>query len=155
LSRLLEGLSGTGNKGEMFDHYLLNEKNKDHFIDEIVDIALFATWIPLSIFPIFSTRGLKSIQCWNQRLKYYSSSTFKWRHNQMTFTFLLEIIFLYTLRCIRCGQNVTPAGSIGETLLHAPTAMLYHWNLIQSHDKENHRESILMPLLFNSYDNYL
>jgi hypothetical protein len=29
---------------------LLNEKNKDHFINEIVDIALFATQIPLSIF---------------------------------------------------------------------------------------------------------
>jgi hypothetical protein len=48
--RLLEGLSGTGNKGEMFDQHLLNEKGKHHFIDEIVDIALFATQIPLSIF---------------------------------------------------------------------------------------------------------
>jgi hypothetical protein len=28
----------------------LNEKCKDYFIDEIVDIALFATQIPLSIF---------------------------------------------------------------------------------------------------------
>ncbi len=50
LSRLLEGLSETGNKGEMFDHHLLNEKSKVHFIHEIVDIALFATQIPLIIF---------------------------------------------------------------------------------------------------------
>jgi hypothetical protein len=28
----------------------------------------------------------------------------------------------YTLRCIRCGQHVTLAGSIGETLFHAPAA---------------------------------
>ena len=28
---------------------------------------------------------------------------------------------LYTLRCVRCGQRVTLAGSIGETLYHAPT----------------------------------
>ncbi len=62
---------------------------------------------------------------------------------------------LYTLRCIRCGQHVTVAGSIRETLLHAPTAMLYHWNMIQSHDKQNHRESMLMPLLFTSYDFFL
>jgi hypothetical protein len=34
----------------MFDQHLLNEKCKDYFIDEIVDIALFATQIPLSIF---------------------------------------------------------------------------------------------------------
>ncbi len=31
----------------------------------------------------------------------------------------------YTLRCVRCGQPVTLAGSTGETLLHAPTAMLF------------------------------
>jgi hypothetical protein len=63
---------------------------------------------------------------------------------------------LYNLtRCIRCGQHVTLAGSRGETLLHAPTAILYHWNMIQSHDKQNHRESMLMSLLFTSYDSYL
>ncbi len=62
---------------------------------------------------------------------------------------------LYTLRCMRCGQRVTVAGSTGETLLHAPTAMLYKWNMIQSHDKQNHRESMLMPLLFTSNENYL
>jgi hypothetical protein len=61
----------------------------------------------------------------------------------------------YTLRCIRCGQCVTLTGSIGKTLLHAPTAMSYHWNMIQSYDKQNHRELMLMPLLFTSYDNYL
>ncbi len=62
---------------------------------------------------------------------------------------------LYTLRCMRCCKPVTVAGSIGETLLHAPTAMLYHWTMIQFHDKQNHRESMLTPLLFTSHDNYL
>jgi hypothetical protein len=62
---------------------------------------------------------------------------------------------LYTLRCMRCHKPVTVAGSIGETLLHAPTAMLYHWNSIQFHNEQNHRESMLMPLLFTSYENYL
>jgi hypothetical protein len=27
--------------------------------------------------------------------------------------------------------------------------------MIQSHDEKNHRESMLMPLLITSYDNYL
>jgi hypothetical protein len=62
---------------------------------------------------------------------------------------------LYALRCIRYDQHDTLADSIGETLLHAPTAMLYHWNMIQSHDKQNYRESMMMSLLFASYDNYL
>ncbi len=61
----------------------------------------------------------------------------------------------YMLRCIRCGQPVTVAGSIGETLFHAPTAMLYHWSMNQSHDDQNDRKSMLMPLRFTSYDNYL
>ncbi len=47
---------------------------------------------PYPYLQIYSTRDLKSIQCWNQRLKYYSSSIFKWRQNQMTFTFFLEIL---------------------------------------------------------------
>ena len=42
-----------------------------------------------------------------------------------------------------------------RTLFHAPAAMLYHWSMIQSHDDQNDRKSILMPLLFTSYDNYL
>ncbi len=61
----------------------------------------------------------------------------------------------YTLGCIRCGQPVTLAGSIGETLFHAPAAVLYHRSMIQSHDDQNDRKSMLMPLLVTYYDNYL
>ena len=66
LSRLFEGLSETANKGKFFDQHLLNEQSKDHFIDEIVDVALFATQIPYSYSQIDSAKDLKSIQCWNQ-----------------------------------------------------------------------------------------
>ncbi len=128
------------------------KKCKDYFIKKIVDIL--QQRFPHQYSQIYSTRGLRSIQCWNQRLKYYSRSTFKWRQNQMTFIFSL-LIFPYTLRCIRCGQHVTFHGSIGQTLFHAPAAMLYHWNMIQPHDEQNDRESMLMQLLFTSYDNYL
>ncbi len=39
--------------------------------------------------------------------------------------------------------------------MHAPTAMLYYWNIIQFHNEQHHRELMLMPLLFTSYENYL
>ncbi len=91
LSKLFEGLLETANKGKNFDQHLLNEQSKDHFIDEIVDIALVATQIPLSLFTNLFHQRFESIQCWNQRWKYYSNSTFKWRHNLMNSTFLLEI----------------------------------------------------------------
>jgi hypothetical protein len=61
----------------------------------------------------------------------------------------------YTLRCKRCGQRFTLHGSIGEILNHAPAAMLYHWKIIEPHDEHIYRQSMLMPLLFASYDNYV
>ncbi len=62
---------------------------------------------------------------------------------------------IYTLRCKRCGQRVTHHGSIGEMLYHAPAAMLCHWNMVEPNDEQIHRESMLMPLLFTSYENYV
>ncbi len=50
LSIILEGCSGTANKGKIFDQHLLHEKINNQFVEEIVDIALDATKIPLSIF---------------------------------------------------------------------------------------------------------
>ncbi len=61
----------------------------------------------------------------------------------------------YTLQCKRCGQHVTLHGSIVEILYHAPAAMLCHGNMIEPHDEQIHRESMLMPLLFASYENYV
>ncbi len=61
----------------------------------------------------------------------------------------------YTLRCKRCGQCVTHHGSIREILYHAPTTILCHWNMVEPHDEQIHRESMLMPLLFTSYENYV
>jgi hypothetical protein len=50
LSNLFEELSETANEGKMFDQHVWNEKSKHRFIDEMVDIVLSATQIPLSIF---------------------------------------------------------------------------------------------------------
>jgi hypothetical protein len=50
LSTLFDGLSEAANEGEMFDQHVWNEKSKHCFINEIVDIALSATQIPISIF---------------------------------------------------------------------------------------------------------
>jgi hypothetical protein len=49
LSRLHEGLSETTNKGEFFDQQMWHQEGKIQFIEDIGDIALFATQIPLSI----------------------------------------------------------------------------------------------------------
>jgi hypothetical protein len=151
LSTLFEGLSETANEGNMFDQHMWNEKSKHHFIDEIVDIALDATQIPLSTFT----------NLFHQRFEKHSMLESKLEILQHQFYIQMEtephdfLLFpgdysLYTLRCMRCGQRFTVVGSIGETLLDALTAIIHHWNMIQSHDEQNHRELMLTPLLFTS-----
>jgi hypothetical protein len=49
LLTLPEGLSETANEDKVLDQHVLNEKRKHCLINEIVDIALSATQIPLSI----------------------------------------------------------------------------------------------------------
>jgi hypothetical protein len=61
---LPEGLSETANEDEEFDQHVWNEKRKHHLIDEIVDIALSETQIPLSIFTnLFHTFNIRINAC--------------------------------------------------------------------------------------------
>jgi hypothetical protein len=139
----------------MFDHHLLNEKSKDHSINEIVDIALFATQIPLSIFTNLFHQRFEKHSMSESMVELLQQFYIQKETEPDDFHLFPGDLSTYMLRCIRCGQRFTLSSSIGETLFHAPTAMLYHWNMIQSHDKQNDRASMLMPLLFTYYDNYL
>ncbi len=95
----------------MFDQQMLHQKCKHQFLEDIGDIALSATQIPYSYSHIYSTRGLKSIQCWNQCLKYYSRSTFKLSQNHMNFLFILISFHLHVTvyqmwpACYSCWFN--------------------------------------------------
>jgi hypothetical protein len=65
LSSLQEGLSETANKGKNFDQQMLHQKSKEYFINEIAGIAFLQHRFPYPYSQIYSTGGLKSIQCWN------------------------------------------------------------------------------------------
>ncbi len=130
LSRLLECLAETVNKGVIVHHHLLNEKSKDHFIDEIVDIALFETQIPLSIFTNSFNQTFKKHSMFKSMLEILQQFYVQKETEPDDFLLFLRDLSTYMLLCIRCGQPVTFYGSIGETLFHAPAAMLYHWNMI-------------------------
>jgi hypothetical protein len=146
LSRLCEGFSETGNKGNMFDQHLLHEKSKDHFIKKIVEIAFFATQITLSNFTNLFHQRYEKHSMLESTFEILQQFYIQMETEPDDFQLFPGDLFTYRLRCIRCGQPVTLASSIG----HAPTAIIYHWNMMQSHDEQNHRESILMPLLFTS-----
>ena len=154
LLTLPEGLSETANKDEKFDQHAWNEKRKHCLIDEIVDIALFATQIPLSIFTNLFHKRFEKHSMLESTLEILQQFYIQMEIEPDDFHLFPGDSSLYTLRCMRCCKPVTVAGSIGETLLHAPTAMLYHWNIIQFHNEQNHRESMLTPLIFTSFENF-
>jgi hypothetical protein len=157
LSTLPEGLSETANEDEVFDQHVWNEneKSKHRLIDEIVDIALSATQIPLSIFTNLFHKRFEKHSMLESMLQILQQFYIQMETEPHDFLLCPGNSSLHTLRCMRCCQPVTLYGSIGLTLLYAPTAMLYHWNIIQFHDNQNHRDLMLTPLLFTSYDNYL
>ncbi len=135
LSTLFEGLLETANKGKMFDQHVWNEKSKHRFSNEIVDIALSATQIALSIFTHLFHKRFEKHSLLESMLEILQQFYIQMEIEPHDFLLFSGDYSLYTLRCMRCGQHVTVAGSIVETLLHIPTAMRYHWNMIQSHDK--------------------
>ncbi len=155
LSRVQEGLSETANKGKVFDQQILHQNSKHQFIEDIGDIALFATQIPLSIFTNLFQQRFEKHSMLESTLEILQQFNIQMETQSNNFHLFAGDLSTYTLWCKRCGQHVTLYGSIGETLFHAPTAMLYHWNMIEPHDEQIHRELMLMPLLFASHENYV
>ncbi len=103
LSRLLEGLSETGSKGEMIDQHLLNKKCKDYFIHEIVDIALFATQIPLSIFTNLFPQRFEKYSMLELMLEILQQFYIQLEKEPDEFHLFPGDLSTYTLWCIRCG----------------------------------------------------
>ena len=152
----MRGYKKLQTKAIFFDHHMLNEESKHQFIEDIGDIGLFATQIALSIFTnLFHQRFEKHpmLESTLEILQQFYIQEVETQSDE--FHLFAGDLSTYTLRCKRCGQRVTHNGSIGDTLFHAPPAMLYHWNMIEPNDEQIHRLSMLMPLLFASYDNYV
>ncbi len=124
-------------------------------IEDIGYIALFATQIPLSIFTNLFHQRFEKHSMLESMLEKLQQFYIQVETQSDEFHLFAGDLSLYMLRCKRCGQCVPLHSSIGETLFQAPAAMLYHWNIIEPHDEQIHRESMLMPLLFASHENYV
>jgi hypothetical protein len=153
---LPEGLPETANEDNKECHYhVWHKKRKHRLINQIVDIALAGTQIPLSILTNLFHKRFQKHSMLESMLEILQHFYIQMETEPHDFLLFPGDSSLYILRCMRCCKPVTFAGSIRETLLHAPTEMLYHWNIIQFHNKQNNRELMLTPLLFTSYQNYL
>ncbi len=107
-------------------------KRKHCFINEIVDIALSETQIPLSIFTSLFHKRFQKHSMLESTLEILKQFYIQMETEPHDFLLFPGDSSLYTLGCMRCCKPVTVAGSIEEILLHAPTAMLYHWNIFNS-----------------------
>jgi hypothetical protein len=87
-----------------------NEKSKHRFIDEIVDIAVFATQIPLSIFTNFFHQRFEKHSMLELTLEILQQFYTQIETEPNDFHLFPGDLSTYTLRCIRCGQHVTVAG---------------------------------------------
>jgi hypothetical protein len=110
----------TANRGKIFDQHMLHEKSKHQYIDEIVDIALFATQIPLSIFTNLFHQRFEKHSMLESMLEILQQFYIQMETQSGEFHLFGGDLSTYMLRCIRCGQPVTLAGSIGDTLYMHP-----------------------------------
>ncbi len=116
---LPEGLSETANKDEMLDQHVWNENSKHRLINEIIDIALSATQIPLSVFTNLFHKRFEKHSMLESMLEILQQFYIQMETDPHDFHLFPGDSSVYTLRCMRCCKPVIVAGSIGETLLHA------------------------------------
>ncbi len=116
---------------------------------------MFATQIPLSIFTNLFKQRFEKHAMLESMCEILQQFYIQMETQSDEFHLFGGDLSTYTLRCKRCGQHVTLHGLIGDTLFYAPAAMLYHWNMIEAHDEQIHRDLMLMPLLFASYEYYV
>jgi hypothetical protein len=79
------------------------KKGKDHFIDETVDIALFATQIPLSIFTNLFHQRFEKHSMLESTLEILQQFYIQIETEPDDFHLFPGDLSTYTSMCIRCG----------------------------------------------------
>jgi hypothetical protein len=99
LSTLPKRLSETANKDKAFDQHVWNEKEKSKhcLINEIVDIALSATQIPLSIFTKLFDKRFEKYSMLKSMLEILQQFYIQMETEPHGFLLCPEDSFLYTL----------------------------------------------------------
>jgi hypothetical protein len=116
---------------------------------------LFSTTTPLSIFTNYFYQRLDKLSFLESILEILQQFYVKMETKPEDFCLFPGDLSMYTLKCVRCCKSITAPGSIGETLFHAPTAMLSCWDMIHPHEDTNDSEMVSISLVFTSDDSFL
>jgi len=149
LSSLFKGLSETATTEKTSDEYLNTAEKMAQIFERLLEIAVSATTIPLSIFTnLFHQRFLKHDYL-ESTLEILQQFYIKMHSDHKSYCVIPGDLCQYTLKCVCCDTSITLPGTIGETLYHAPVAIVRHWEIM---DHEDHPMNIFdlshIPVLF-------
>jgi hypothetical protein len=110
LLTLPEGLPETANEDDEECHQHVWHKKKDSLVNQIVDIALSATQISLSIFTNLFHKRFQKHSILESMLEKLQQFYIQMETEPHDFLLFPGDSSLYTLRCIKCHKPVTVAG---------------------------------------------
>ncbi len=160
---LFKGMPETQLRKQIFERTMKISTFKTAFIDHMKETAILGTMIPLSIFTNLFHQRFKKHSMLESTLEIMQHYYFQMETEPNGYSLFPGDMAYYTLKCSKCCKSVSPHGSIGEILMHAPIAMLDHWHMIspknldmiQPNDDNDDNEIDPVPLLCFSYERFL
>jgi hypothetical protein len=99
-----------------------------------LEIAVSATTIPLSIFSNLFHQRFSKHDYLESTLEILLHFYIKMHSDHKRYCLIPGDLCKYTLKCVHYDRSITTPGTIGETLYHAPVAILRHWEMIDHQD---------------------
>ncbi len=130
-------------------------EKKAQIFERLLEIAVSATTIPLSIFTNLFHQRFSKHDYLESTLEILQQLYIKMHSDHKRYCVIPGDLCKYTLKCVCCDTSITPPGTIGETLYHAPIAILRHWEMIDHKDHPmNTFDLSHVPVLFSGMDTF-
>jgi hypothetical protein len=128
-------------------------------LKSVSEIAVSATTIPLTIFTNLFHQRFSKHHYLESTLEMLQQFDIKMHSDHNYYCLLPGDLCKYTLKCVRCHASITTPGTIGETLYHAPSAILRHFEMIDHQDYPTTPPRAFnlshVPVLFSGMDTYV
>jgi hypothetical protein len=154
VSTFFGGKSKTTTLDNTFDKYMEKPESRKSITKKVREVALSATMIPLSLFANLFVKKFPKHEYLESTHELMQQVYIKMRTESGCFCLFTRDLSIYSLKCIRCRRSITAPGSIGETLYHAPIAMLPHRDMICTAVSPGEFDNASIPLVCTKLDFY-
>ncbi|MEY3178966.1 MAG: hypothetical protein RJB42_1207, partial [Bacteroidota bacterium] len=138
----------------MFFTLLENEEKRDFLNEEIVNLAMTSTMIPLSVFTHYFHRRFSKRPFLETTLELLHQAYIRMEDPTQSYDIFPGDKCKFSLKCSCCQSSITASGSIAETLYHSPIAIILHWGFLKKDQPSTDFELNMIPMLFASTDAY-